>query len=94
MESDGYYRNDKITSFLIESLIYNLGDGYFNQTDWNELLKPVVNKLWYEAYNNTQYINSFTEVSERLPLFGASRKWTVDDVRAFMWQLWNYLGYS
>lgn len=94
MESDGYYRNDKITSFLIESLIYNLGDGYFNQSEWNELLKVVVDKLWYEAYNNTPYINGFTEVSERLPLFGVSRKWTVDDVRAFFWQLWNYLGCS
>ena len=46
MESDGYYRNDKITSFLIESLIYNLGDGYFNQSEWNELLKVVVATFW------------------------------------------------
>lgn len=94
MEEEGYYRNDKITSFLIEGLLYNVGNDYYNADDWNEILKPIVNKLWYEAYNNTAYINGFTEVSGLLPLFGISRKWSVDDVRAFMWQLWYYLGYA
>ena len=94
MEESAYYKDDKITSFFIEGLIYNLDNAYFYHDDWNELLKSIVNKLWYEAYNNTAYINGFTEVSELLPLFGVGRKWSVDKVRAFMWQLWNYLGYN
>lgn len=85
MEEDGILVSDSITSFLIESLVWNVDDHIFNQgSGYSEILRNVL----VEIHNNTS--EDWNEVSNMLRLFHADRKWTTNDVKAFINQVWTY----
>lgn len=85
MKEDGVLISEAITSFLIESLVWNVEDDIFNQNDnYSEILRNVL----VDIYNNTS--EDWNEVSNILKLFHADRKWTVVDVKAFVNQVWEY----
>lgn len=97
MEKDSYYTNNRITSFLLESLVYLLPDRIFVLNDddykWNDILKNAV-YYWYDATkeNATEW-QQWTEVSEKLLLM-TGHKWSRFDVNEFVVKIWNYLGYA
>jgi hypothetical protein len=85
--------SDNITSFLIECLLWNVPNKTFNDyNSWTERLKQSIIFL----YNNTKEdkdCKEWGEVSELLYLFHSSRKWSREDVNAFLLQTWKYLEY-
>lgn len=84
--------NDSITSFLLESLVWNVPDSVFNNHNtWTDRLK---NSIIYLHQNTKEYesCKDWGEVSEHLYLF-VGRKWTYSDVNNFLSQMWNYLEY-
>lgn len=93
MCDDGIISKDKITSFLVECLVWNVPNktitGY---TTWNETVKQAIIYL-YNAIENDS-CTQWGEVSERLYLFHSGRKWTKSDAKDFLLRMWNYMGYG
>lgn len=91
MIEDGKTVSDNITSFLLESLVWNVPNNIMNDyPTWTDRLKQSIIYI----YNNTKTddtCKSWGEVSELLYLFHSGRKWTREDVNNYMQQLWNYL---
>lgn len=80
---------NKITSFLVECLIWNVPDKYINgYYSWNDRIK---NSIIY-ILNSTNY-NNWNEVSDELPLFDNNRKWSIEDVKYFMKHAYIYMRY-
>lgn len=85
MKEDNIFVSDSITSFLIESLVWNVDDGIFNQSNnFSDILRNVL----IDIYNNT--LEDWNEVSDILKLFHTERKWSVLDVKTFIKQVWEY----
>jgi len=84
--------DDKISSFLIESLIYNVPNDIITYSyAWNQKVKEIIYYLYNEIKIN---YGKFVEVSECNYLFHEERKWTPYDVKKFLFQMWNYLGFG
>lgn len=92
MMDDGIAVNENITSFLIECLVYNVPDRIMNGYDtWTDRLKESIRHI-YHATKDEESCKSWTEVSEELYLF-YGRKWSQQDVNAFILQMWHYLDF-
>lgn len=93
MIDDGVNVSDSITSFLLECLVWNVPNSIFNDNDtWQDRLKASIVHL-YECTEEKEKCGEWGEVSELLYLFRGNRKWTREDVNAFLVDAWNYLGY-
>lgn len=91
MVEDGSFTNDHITSFLIESLIWNIPVTIFNDNDsWTERVKSSLVYL-YGSTKEKDKCKEWGEVSELLYLFHSGRKWTIEDVNNFVIRAYNYL---
>ena len=97
MEESGYYNNPNITSFLIESLVYNMPDSNFlieNECyDWNDIVKNFILFIYGSTKENCNDYELWKEVSEELPLM-RNHKWTKKDVFDFVVRLFGYLEYD
>ncbi len=89
MKDNNIYNSDVVTSFLIESLVWNIPDPLFN--GYNNLTDTLRDVL-IEIYNNVKNdsCKNWNEVSNMLPLFSDERKWEVGDVKSFVEQAWLY----
>ena len=89
MVDDGRANGDKISSFLVECLVWNTPDstitGYLS---WTETVKQTI-KYLYSAIKDNKH-KEWGEVSEMLYLF-RGRKWTDQDVKQWLYDAWNYL---
>ena len=82
---------DKITSFLVECLVWNIPNSKITgYSTWIETVRESILYLFseIEASRHTKW----GEVSEILYLF-RGRKWTDQDVKQWLTQAWDYLGY-
>ena len=90
MIEDGIPVSDNITSFLLECLVWNVPNNIFNDySTWTERLKESIRHI-YIATKEESDCKEWGEVSDCLYLF-VGRKWTRQDVNAYMLQMWNYL---
>lgn len=93
MIEDNVKVNDSITSFLLECLTWNVPNSIFNTNDtWQDRLKSSIAHL-YQYTSEKDKCNEWGEVSELLYLFRNSRKWTNQNVNAFLLDAWKYQGY-
>lgn len=97
MEEEQYYVNANVTSFLIESLVYNFPNSNFlvneDTYDWNTIVRSFIIKFWNDSKEDSDTWDSWTEVSGLLPLM-SNHKWGRGDVNEFMYYLWNFLEYK
>jgi hypothetical protein len=92
MMDDGVLISNKITSFLLECLVWNVPNPILNQNyTWTNRLKNSIVYL-YENTSEFEKCKEWGEVSELLYLF-YGRKWTDSDVNDYLVQMWNYLDY-
>ena len=78
-----------ISSFLIESLLFNVNDSQFTYDEpWNNKIKDIIK---YLQDNNK---SNYTEVSGKLDLFDDTRKWNVNSVDEFLKQIYKFLEYK
>lgn len=83
---------DKITSFLIECLIYNVPNNVITKYNtWTETVKQTIVFLCKEISNGNH--NGWCEVSDMQFLF-VNRKWTDKDVLGWLVDAFMYLGYG
>ena len=93
MVADGVVNGDKISSFLTECLVWNVPDNIITgYSTWTETVRQAIIYIFNEIKDNNH--REWGEVSERLYLFHAGRKWTDVDAQDFMRSMWNYLGYN
>ena len=91
MIEDGVHVNDNITSFLIESLVWNVPNYVINSFDtWQDTLSHSIAYI-YSKTKDEQECKKWGEVSDLLYLFHGSRKWTVKEVNSYMLSLFGYL---
>lgn len=85
--------NPNISSFLIESLLWNVPTHLYATDDLNIRLKEILGYLLGKTTREDS-MSSWNEESNLLPLFGPDRKWSVCDVSEFVIQVFRYLGYA
>lgn len=90
MVDDGVVDKDKISSFLVECLVWNVPNNKLVGHDtWESVLRSVIYYLW-KNIDDVQH-QKWGEVSEWLYLFHNGRKWTDQDAKQFLTDMWNYL---
>lgn len=93
MCEDNLIDKDKITSFLVECLVWNIPNSIIiNYSSWNEKIKQAIIYL-YNAIKNDE-CKDWGEVSDWLYLFHSGRKWTKAEAQDFLLKMWNYMGYG
>jgi len=92
MKTEGYSICDKVPSFLIECLIWNIPNTTFNNI-WYELVKQSIIHL-YDNTKTKDGCSEWGEVSELLYLFKGHSKWTREHVNEFLVEAWDYIGYG
>ena len=91
MVEDGLPVPKNVTSFLLEGMVWNVPNRIFNDNDtWNKRLRESIVYLWNDEKNWGDY----GEVCEHFYLFHTGRKWTKDEAKDFLRQMWNYLQYN
>lgn len=97
MEESRYYCNPNITSFLIESLVYNMPNYYFliesESYDWNDIVKNFTLFIYRSTKEDSNDYEQWKEVSEQLPLM-KNHKWKKKDACDFAVRLFGYLEYG
>lgn len=92
MVDDKIIDGDKITSFLVECLVWNFANSQINKfSSYTDLLERFISTEWNQIDRNEH--SEWGEVSECLYLF-RYRKWTDHDAKDFLLKMWNYLGYG
>ncbi len=94
MDNENYYKNENITSFLLECLVYNVPTVTYNNNKnicvWNDILKDAICYLWNSTKEESDVYKNWGEVSELLYLM-KGHKWTRQDVHDYLLKMWNYL---
>ena len=91
MVSAGKADGDKITSFLIECLVWNVpNERITGNSTWAATVKSAIAYLW-NAIKDDKH-TKWGEVSERLYLFHSGRKWTDLETKNFLSDMYNYMG--
>jgi len=81
---------NKIPSFLIECLIWNVPNSNFNNYDsWTDRVKECISYLFHNTKTDED-CKDWGEVSELLYLF-VGRSWTRTEVNDWLKAAWNYL---
>ena len=83
----------KLPSFLIESLVYNVPDDQFGTTSY----RGDVQNILAHVFNSTRPMDdctNWTEVNGIKYLFRESQPWSKEEVNAFAYAAWNYLGFD
>ncbi|WP_370398557.1 nucleotidyltransferase [Tenacibaculum dicentrarchi] len=93
MIDDGEEVSDKINSFLLECLIWNVPNKIFINCDtWTDRLKEALIYL-YQNTKEKEDCKEWGEVSELLYLF-VGHKWNRKTVNEFIVQMWTYLEFE
>lgn len=87
--------NNTISSFLIECLLYNVPDEYFNNYDSNQdRVKEIIRYLYVKTNNQEDGYKKWLEVSGMLYLFSNDKKWNIETVNDFLLKMWHYLEFK
>lgn len=93
MCDDAIISKDKITSFLVECLVWNVPNKTITGfSTWNETVKQSIIYLYKTIKNDG--CSQWKEVSELIYLFHLERKWSKFDVEDFLLKIWVYMGYE
>lgn len=90
MVGDGIQGLDNISSFLIECLVWNVDNSCFNQKAYTNDVQDVLAYLYHNTKEQS-LCNDWGEVSDLFYLLRSGRKYTREEVNAFILKAYNYL---
>jgi len=93
MIDEGLITDKAMPSFLIECLVWNIGDEKFDYITLTDCTRSVLANL----FNNTikkEDCWSYAEVSNLKWLFRGESRWTNETANTFLGKTWGYLGYD
>ncbi len=79
-------------SFLIESLVWNVDNSYFDHEDLYEIVNQVTLEAWYRTYEESR-CTGWTEVNGIKLLFHPSQPWNRAKASNFLWAVRQYVGF-
>ncbi|HEY8083834.1 MAG TPA: nucleotidyltransferase [Solirubrobacterales bacterium] len=82
-----------VSSFLIESLVYNCPDPLFDATLWAPRVRAVLSHIW-EDTKESESEKRWLEVNAIKYLFHANQPWSRDEARRFTHAAWQYVAKS
>lgn len=82
-----------VSSFLIESLVWNVGNGYFVGDDLYDIVNKVVLHAWYQTCEDDR-CKDWTEVNGIKTLFHYEQPWNRAKANAFLWAVREFVGFS
>ena len=80
---------NKVPSYLISCLIYNVPNSYFNESYYISF-KSIIDYLISET-NKANNLTHWIEVNEIKYLFGCHQKWKINDVNQFLLDVKRFL---
>ena len=93
MVDEGKIDGDRITSFLVECLVWNVPDSIIKRNnEWAATVQDTIAYLWNSIKDGKH--KEWGEVSERFYLFHSKRKWTETETKDFLYNMYNYLDFK
>jgi hypothetical protein len=86
-------RSGDIPGFLIECLVWNTPDEYFQHDTYSEDLRETI-KVLYNRTKQDSFCSEWGEVSELKYLFRPNKGWTRKQANEFTVAAWNYAGFG
>ena len=83
----------RIPGFLIECLVWNVPNNYFNHPSYTQDVRGGLAHLITNTLSDNQ-CNEWGEVSELKYLFRPTQKWTRSDANLFLYAAWDYIGFK
>jgi hypothetical protein len=93
MQEDKITEANNIASFLIESLVWNTPDNYFNCTNYTDDVKNVL-AYTFNATMSDEKCDKWREVNEIKYLFRPSQPWSRIQAHNFLSAAWDYIGFE
>lgn len=90
MEENGYTSAKNMSSFLIESLVWNSNNEWFNSQSLMIMTQDILAHLWEHTREDTTCKN-WTEENGIKFLFHTTQKWERAQVNRFLFDAWNYI---
>jgi hypothetical protein len=81
---------EAMPSFFLESLVWNVPEGYFRQGTWRAIVESVVLKIWSDM-RDVMSADKYAEVSDLQWLFRGQTKRTHKQAEDFMLRAWSYV---
>ena len=91
MDESGYHSAKSIPGYLLECLSWNVPNGEFNQSTWDDCVQAVLLYLWSNTQENVS-CKSWCEVDNIKYLFHPSQPWNRADADEFIDEAWRYVG--
>ncbi|MES2225763.1 MAG: nucleotidyltransferase [Patescibacteria group bacterium] len=93
MQAEGYEEANDISSYLIESMVWNAADQSFNHTTYTEDVRAVLAYCFNETLPAGSH-GSLVESNDIKYLFHVTQPWTREQAHKFFSAAWNYLGFQ
>lgn len=90
MEDIGYASTKNMSSFLIENLIWNSNNRWFDSRSLQLMTKNILAHLWKHTKEDIT-CKHWTEENGIKPLFRSTQKWKRIQVNQFLWDAWHYI---
>ena len=93
MVDEGIVSAKSMSSFLLESIVYNCPEATFQQASHLDDLKATIIHLW-SATEHATCENALFEVNGIKYLFHSLQAWDRATTRTFLQDAWNYVGFD
>lgn len=90
MESNGYASAKSMSSFLIESLVWNSDNSWFNSPSLEVMTRDLLACLWHCTKEDAT-CKHWMEENNIKYLFHPTKKWTRANVHQFLQEAWLYI---
>ena len=91
MDEAGHNTAKSVPGYLLECLSWNVPNGAFNRSTWDECVQSVLLHIWSNTKEDTQ-CKSWCEVDNIKYLFHRDQRWTRASAHAFIDEAWSYVG--
>jgi len=93
--SDAKSAAANVSSFLIESLVFNAPDTCFNLVEgsYYEDVQATISSLWNKTKDDATCADFF-EVNRIKPLFAATQPWNRAQAHEFLLRVWQHVGFK
>jgi len=88
--------SDEVPSYLMECLIYNCPDEYFNRSTWRSVMQGCLADIfnYTNAAEPSAQSDRWLEANGAKFLFHADQKWTRKEVHMFASAAWDYMEFE
>lgn len=93
MADEGLENAKKTPSFLIECLLWNVPNNLYDLSTYSAILREAISFVYNKLEENKE-CNEWGEVSELKYLLRSVQPWTIEGIKKYLIEVWNYVGYK